>query len=99
MVLKPTRRDVGGMERFYFCVHAITDVRCHRFQKINGFQMLGRRNGKGQNITDSLVKTRVGSAAEAHRLVLVLQVVLNMSHLMVYSEELFHRDCGALLNS
>lgn len=44
------------------------------------------------------MKTRVGSTAEAHRLVLVLQVILDMPHLMVDSEELFHRHCGALLN-
>lgn len=44
------------------------------------------------------MKTRVGSTAEAHRLILVLQVILDVAHLMVHSEELFHGYCGALFN-
>ncbi|TNN74650.1 hypothetical protein EYF80_015197 [Liparis tanakae] len=41
--------------------------------KFNGMQMFGCGDGERQNIADSLVETGVGSAAEAHRLVLVLQ--------------------------
>lgn len=44
------------------------------------------------------MKTGVGSTTKAHRLVLVLQVILDVPHLMVYSEELLHCHCGALLD-
>lgn len=44
------------------------------------------------------MKTGISSTTESHRLVLVLQVILDVPHLMVYSEELLHRHCGALLD-
>lgn len=44
------------------------------------------------------MKTRVGSATEAHWLVLVLQVILDVAHLVVHCEELLHRRYGALLD-
>lgn len=55
-------------------------------------------NGERQNIANRLVETGVGSATEAHRLVFVLQVILNVPHLMVYSKELLHIYCRALLD-
>lgn len=88
-----------AVRSFGFSFGRLTRIRGHRFQQINGFQMFGRGNGERQNVTNGLVKTWVGSTTEAHRLVLVLQVILDMSHLMVYSEELLHCYCGALLNS
>lgn len=45
------------------------------------------------------MKTGVGSATEAHWLVLVLQVILDVAHLVVYGEELLHCHRGALLDS
>lgn len=45
------------------------------------------------------MKTRVGSTTVAHRLIFVLQVILDVTHLMVHSEELLHGHCGALLDS
>lgn len=80
----------------YFCHFTI--VRGHPVQQVNGVQMFGCGNGEGQNIANSLVKTRVGSSTVAHRLVLVLQVILDVPHLMVHSEELLHCYCGALLD-
>lgn len=45
------------------------------------------------------METRVGSATEAHWLLLVLQVILDVAHLVVYGEELLHCHRGALLDS
>lgn len=44
------------------------------------------------------MEARVGSPSEADWLVFVLQVVLNMTHLMVHSKELLHGYYGTLLN-
>jgi len=83
-----------GLHSFFL----FTSVRGPRFQKFNGMQMLGCGDGERQNIADSLVETGVGSAAEAHRLVLVLQVILDVAHLVVNGKELLHRYCSALLD-
>lgn len=76
----------------------ITCVGSRRFEQPDGFQVFRCRDGERQNVADGLMKARIGSAPEAHRLVLVLQVVLDVSHLVVHGEELLHRHCGALLD-
>lgn len=76
----------------------LTIVICHSVQQIDGMQMFWCGNREGQDITNGLMKTRVCPTAVAHRLVFVLQVILDVTHLMMYSEELLHRHCGALLD-
>lgn len=87
-----------GFDIIYFCHSFFTIVRSNSIQQFNGMQMFRCGNRERQNIADSLVKTGVGSATIAHRLVLVLQVILDVPHLMVYSKELLHRYCGTLLD-
>lgn len=86
-------------EGIYLHLCHFTIVRGHRVQQSNSVQMFGRGNRQRQNITDGFVETGVGSTTVTHRLVLVLQVILDVTHLMVHSEELLHGHSGALLDS
>lgn len=98
LAIYPGEGYFSGLDFIYFCLSLFTNVRGHRFQQFNGLQMFGCGNGERQNIANSLVKTGVGSATVAYRLVLVLQVILDVPHLVVHSKELLHRYCGALLD-
>lgn len=67
-------------------------------QQADFVQMCRGRYGEGQHIPDGLVEARVGTLAQGDRLVLVLQVVLDMAHLMMHSGKLVHSDPCALLD-
>lgn len=44
------------------------------------------------------METRVGSITERHRLVFVLQEVLDVAHLMVHRDQVIHRHNSALFD-
>lgn len=67
-------------------------------QQAKFVQMSRRGDGERQHIPNGLVEARVGTLAQGDRLVLVLQVVLNVAHLMVYCGQLVHGDPCALLD-
>lgn len=57
--------------------------------------MFGRGHGQGEHIANGLMEARVGSIAEGHRLVFVLQEVLDVAHLMVHCDQVIHsHDCA-----
>lgn len=60
--------------------------------------MLRRGNRQRQQITDGFVESGVGTSPVLDRLVLVLQIVLDVSQFMVDNEELVHIDPSALLD-
>ena len=60
--------------------------------------MLGRGHGQGEHIADGLVEAGVGSIAEGHWLVFVLQEVLDVAHLMVHRDQVVHSHNGALFD-
>ena len=61
-------------------------------------QVLWGGDGEGQHVPDGLVEARVGAPSEADGLVLVLQVVLDVAHLVVHGEKLLHGYCGTLFD-
>lgn len=77
---------------------------CHTFilsitaEQTDFLEVAGGGDREGQDIPDGLVEARVGPAAEGHGLVLVLQVVLDVAHLMVHCEQLLHGHRRALLD-
>ena len=56
------------------------------------------RHGQRKNIPDCLVKTWIGTVSEDNGQIFVLQVVLNVAHLMVNSEEVHMIYSGTLLD-
>lgn len=60
--------------------------------------MFGCGHRQGKHITNGLVEARVGSITEGHRLVFVLQEVLDMTHLMVHCDQVIHSHNSALLD-
>lgn len=67
-------------------------------QQANFVQMDRSGDRERQHIPDGLMETRVGTLAQGDGLVLVLQVVLNVTHLVVHCGQLLHRDPSALLD-
>lgn len=67
-------------------------------QEADALQMFRRGHRQGQHVTNGLVEARVGSIAEGHGLVFVLQEVLDMAHLMVYGDQVIHGHNGALFD-
>lgn len=67
-------------------------------QQADFVQVCRRGDGERQHIPDGLMEARVGALAQGDRLVLVLQVVLDMAHLVVHCGQLVHCDPRALLD-
>lgn len=61
--------------------------------------MLRRRHRQRQHIAHSLVEPRIGTLAVYIRLVLVLQIVLDVAELMMNGKQLVHRDARALFDA
>lgn len=76
----------------------MTIVVCQGLQEADRMEMFGSGDRECQYVPYGLMETGVGAAPEADRLVLVLEVILNMTHLMVDGEQLVHGHRGALLN-
>ena len=70
----------------------------HLVQEADGLQVLGRGHRQGQHVADGLVEARVGAVSEGHRLVLVLQEVLDVAHLVVHGDQVVHGYHRALLD-
>lgn len=77
---------------------------CHTFvlsgivEETNFLEVAGGGDRQGHDIADGLMEARVGPAAEGDGLVLVLQVVLDVTHLVVHREQLLHGHRRALLD-
>ena len=67
-------------------------------QQAEVVQVCRSGDGERQHIPDGLVEARVGTLAQGDGLVFVLQVVLNVAHLVVHCGQLVHRDPCALLD-
>lgn len=67
-------------------------------EETNFLEVAGRGDRQGHDIADGLMEARVGPAAEGDGLVLVLQVVLDVAHLVVHCEQLLHGHRCALLD-
>lgn len=75
---------------------SLTVVVVNFVQEADALQMLGCGHRQGQYIANGLMEARVSSITEGHRLVFVLQEVLNMAHLMMYRDQVIHSDNSAL---
>ena len=60
--------------------------------------MLGRRYGEREDVAHGFVEARVSTAPVDDRLVLVLEVVFDVTHLVVDGNEVVHGDVGALFD-
>lgn len=76
----------------------VTFVVLHPVQQANALKMFRCGHRQGQNITDGLVESRVGAVTEGDGLIFILQEVLNVSHLVVYGDEVVHGHHRALLD-
>lgn len=61
----------------------------------NAFQMLGGHDRQRDDITDSLMEARIRCSTENSRLLLVLQVVLNVTQLVVHHVQIVSVQFGA----
>lgn len=86
--------ELGSRSRLW----SLTSVVVHFVQEADALQMFRRGHGQGQHVADGLVEARVGSVAEGHGLVFVLQEVLDVAHLMVHSDQVIHGHDGALFD-
>lgn len=77
---------------------SLTVVGLNFVQEIDALQMFGCGHRQGEYIANGLVEARVGSIAEGHWLVFVLQEVLDMAHLMVHRDQVIHSHNSALLD-
>lgn len=67
-------------------------------QEADAVQMFGRGHREGKDITNGLVESRVGSVTEGHRLIFVLQEVLDVAHLVVHRDQVVHSHNSALFD-
>lgn len=76
-----------------------TSIISHLIQKANGVEMFRCGHRKRQHVPYGLMEARIGSSPEADRLVFILEVILDMAHLMMHGEKLLHSHSGALFDS
>lgn len=75
----------------------LTSVFSDMGEQLNFLEMDGGGNRQTHDISNGFMKARVGPTAKTYWLVLILQVVLNVPHFMVYCKELLHSNCCTLL--
>lgn len=62
------------------------------------FQVTGRGRAERYNIADSFVESRICTLLVNSGLILVLQIILDVAHLVMRSQQIFHVDPRALFN-
>lgn len=67
-------------------------------QEADALQMSWCGHRQSEYVTDGLVEAWVGSITEGHRLLFVLQEVLDVSHLVVDCDQVVHGHHGALFD-
>lgn len=75
-----------------------TSVALNFVQEADALQMLGRGHRKGKHIADGFMESRVGPVTEGHRLIFVLQKVLDVAHLMVHCYQVIHGHNSTLFD-